>query len=78
MSVIIQQTCVVFLAPTRRRRYFSKQAASKAEAGALIRKKYPNERSGEYERGFHWRADLPNAEKLERRLARRILHRSKL
>ena len=43
--MIIKQTAAVYCAPTRGRRYFSKSAAIKAEAQAIILKKYPAEQA---------------------------------
>lgn len=69
----------VFFAPTARRHYFSKWAACVGEARARIKVKYPSE-SGEYENGYcispawAW-TDLPRADELLKRLARRIMKR---
>jgi hypothetical protein len=66
------QTATVYFAPTRGRRYLSKDAAITAEAKALIKRRYPTEHS-EYEdgrmvcEGWHW-AELKNSEKLFRRV----------
>ncbi len=40
---IQEMTVLVYYSPTRNRRYFSKEAAIKAEAKARIFKKYPSE-----------------------------------
>jgi len=42
--MIEEQTAKVYYAPTRKRRYFSKNAAINAEAAAIIYKKYPSEK----------------------------------
>lgn len=67
----------VFYAPTKRRRYLTARAAARAEARAMIERKYPTE-GQEFEHGFmthpgwHWTADnrLVQAHK---RLTRLIL-----
>lgn len=64
----------VYFAPTARRTFITKRAAASAEARAQIRKKYPTERGDIESPGYHWRHDLPNADKIHRRLMRRILH----
>lgn len=43
MGIVEKQTATVYYAPTRGRRYFSKQAAKHAEAVAMIYKKHPPE-----------------------------------
>jgi hypothetical protein len=43
--MIEKRTATVFYAPTKRRRYFSMQAAISGEATALILKKHPTEQS---------------------------------
>lgn len=43
MKAIEMRTATVYYAPTRRRRFFSKQKAIRAEAVALIYRKYPRE-----------------------------------
>ncbi len=43
MSLIEKQTATVYYAPTKRRRYFSLQAAIHAEAVARIYRKHPAE-----------------------------------
>jgi hypothetical protein len=55
---------IVFHAPTRGRSYLTARAAAKAEAGALLAKKYPTERpdycsdSGMMiDCGWHWTGD---------------------
>ncbi len=68
-----QRTQTVYFAPTARRTYITKKGASIAEARARITKKYPPERDEpEGGGGWHWRYDMPNAEKLLKRYARLI------
>jgi hypothetical protein len=68
----------VFYAPTRRRRYFSLDAAIKAEAIAIIKNRYPDideihipyhEQTGEW---FHWREDIERSDVLFRRMCKLI------
>jgi len=74
MNAPIQvRTQPVYFAPTARKTFVTKRAAAKAEARARIRAKYPTERSSEDYKGWHWRSDLPHAEKLYRRYSRMIL-----
>jgi hypothetical protein len=53
----------VYFSPTARRRFFTKRAAIRAEASALIARKYPKEpeERDEFGRttysGWHWRSD---------------------
>lgn len=42
--MITQTTAIVYYAPTKGRRYFSKSAAIHAEARAIIKKHYPDEK----------------------------------
>lgn len=54
------------------RRWFGKKAAVKAEAVAIIKRKYPSERSDpECGGGFHW-TELPRADVLLRRVCRLV------
>lgn len=69
MSHIEPRTHLVWYAPTARRHYLSKQGACAGEARARIKKKYPGERSSEFEPGWSWH-DLPRAEVLLKRYAR--------
>lgn len=63
------------------RRWFSLRAACGAEARAVIKARYPSEKA-DYESGhmtypgFYWR-DLPNAEKMLRRLTRAYVFAAK-
>jgi len=60
----------VFYAPTANRTFITKRGAANAEARAKIRKKYPTEPfEADTGAGFHWRADLPNAERILKRLS---------
>lgn len=43
--MIEREQAIVYLAPTKGRRYFSKSAAINAEARAIIKKYHPDERS---------------------------------
>ncbi len=62
----------VWFAPTARRHYFSKWAACVGEARARILLKHPTEKSVEFESGgWHW-SQLPHAERLLHRYARKI------
>ena len=59
------------------RRYFTKNAAIRAEAIAIIKRKYPTEKGefiegyGYVDNGFHW-SQLPNSSKLLKRLMKKI------
>ncbi|WP_132862746.1 hypothetical protein [Stenotrophomonas sp. ATCM1_4] len=44
----------VYRAPTAGRRYLSKRAAVRAEARALMERKYPTERGDETDGWHHW------------------------
>lgn len=67
---------VVYRSSRTGRRYLTLRAAIRAEARAIILAKYPSEKP-EYENGytsypgFYWR-DLPNSEKLYRRVVRLV------
>jgi len=73
---ITATTITVYRAPTAGRRYLSLRAACNAEARAILKAKYPDERP-EYDSGhltypgFTWH-DLPRSKVLHRRLARRV------
>jgi len=60
----------VYYSPTANRTFITKRGAANAEACAKIRKKYPSE---PYDpctgTGFHWINDLPNGEKIQKRLS---------
>lgn len=63
----------VYRSPSVRRDYFSLEAACRAEARAIIKRKYPTERAEDdtgYP-GWHWRL-LPNATKLYNRVTRMV------
>ncbi len=78
MPAIEIKTQIVYYAPTRKRRYFSRAGAIRAEAIAVIKSRYPTEQP-EYMpengmqtySGFHW-SELPNSKKLLRRVIRLI------
>lgn len=72
--MIEQQTATVWYAPTRRRRYLSKNGAIKGEATALILKKHPIEPSDhDTGEGFDIRYHEPERfEKMHRRMCRLI------
>lgn len=72
--MIIKQQATVWYAPTRKRRYFSKDSAISGEASAIIFKRYPIE---PFERetgyGYDIRVSEPERfEKMHRRLCRLI------
>ena len=72
--MIENQLAKVWYAPTRRRRYFSKSAAIKGEATAVILQKYPIE-PYEYDTGagFDIRHDEPERfKKMHRRVCKII------
>lgn len=70
------ESAKVYRSPRAGRRYFSLAAAVNAEARAIIKAKYPDERA-EYDSGhitypgFHW-VTLPRSEVMYRRLARLV------
>lgn len=79
MSAIHRVQRVVFHAPTRGRSYFTARAAAKAEAGALLAKKYPTEKPEYdavggmcYDHGYHWSGD-ERLVRVHARLARKLL-----
>lgn len=71
------EQATVYRSSLRGRRYFSKDAAIKAEARSLIMNRYPTEEAESDDRGrmtyagFYWR-DLKNSDKLYRRVCRLI------
>lgn len=67
----------VYFSPTRGRHYMTKGGAIRAEAKALLQKKFPSEKA-EYEDfgfmtypGFYWK-DMPRSDVLFRRVCRLI------
>ena len=66
----------VYLAPTKGRRYLSKQSAAKAEASALLERKYPSEHGDGTDglHGWHWSHD-PRLCRLHARLVKIICNR---
>lgn len=81
MANVKKLDAVVYLAPTAGRRFFTARGAAMAEAGAMVRAKYPSEKA-EYENGYqtypgyHW-SQSDELVKLHARLARMILRRLK-
>lgn len=77
MAAILQINSPAYMAPTRRRRYFSARGAAEGEARAMLDRKYPRERA-EYEGGYctspsyHWSED-ERLNKVHERLSRLIL-----
>ena len=76
MPAIVKKTREVFFAPTRGRCYFTKAAAVRAEAAAIIAKRYPSDLP-EHEDGymtypgFNWR-EIPRSDVMFRRLCQII------
>jgi hypothetical protein len=68
---VIESMRPAFYSQARRRYFFTKKAAVRAEASAIIRKRYPSEHGDETGGGFHW-TQLPRSEVMLRRLARKI------
>ncbi len=74
---IVAETCMVYRATTKRRRYLSARAAAFGEARRMMDDKYPPEKA-EYENGrltspsWHWSED-ERLEAVYARMARRIL-----
>jgi len=77
MKTVTPLTAKVWLSPTSGRRYLTKRSAVLAEAKALIKKKYPTERShtdsfGRIEDpGWHW-TNKPRSDVLLRRMCRLV------
>lgn len=77
MSSIIASQRTVYRAPTKGRSYLTARAAAKAEANAMIVRKYPTEKP-EYENdmcyypGYHWSED-ERLVRVHARLAKRLL-----
>lgn len=74
---IEKMVCTVYKSSFNGRRYLTKQAAIRAEAIAIILKKYPTE-SPQYSDGYglihdgwHW-SEINNSKKMLRRLMRKI------
>ena len=58
MARIVGAPRTAYFAPTARRAYLTKEAAARAEARAMIRRKYPTEASDyPHDRGWHWSQD---------------------
>jgi hypothetical protein len=74
---IREEQTTVFRSKAAGRRYLTRRAAVKAEARAMLRQRYPDQRAeiDEFGRitfgGWTWR-DLPNADEIFRRLCRLI------
>ena len=79
VSRVIVEKATVYYAPTRNRRYFTATAAARAEASAMMLKKYPTEYSGTQYGGeravWHWTDEARNKRTHERlvRLIKRAL-----
>lgn len=79
MARISQVNRTVYLAPTAGRHFMTKKAAARAEARALLTRKYPTEREEHYgeaivNRGWHWSEDERHRRTYDR-LASIILRR---
>ncbi|MGJ7613924.1 MULTISPECIES: hypothetical protein [unclassified Variovorax] len=79
MSTIQPMQRLVFRAPTRGRTYLTARAAAKAEAAAMLARKYPTEKPEydaiggmSYDHGYHWSGD-ERLVKVHARLAKRLL-----
>mgnify|MGYP006126423709 CR=1 FL=1 len=73
--MIVQQEAIVYYAPTKGRRYFSKRSAIIAEAKAIIYKKYPPI-PFDTETGECYSMELDEPErygKMHRRLSRQLI-----
>lgn len=59
MSAILPVVRPAYFAPTRRRHFFTGKAAARAEATALIVRKYPTEKGcvADGDPGWHWTED---------------------
>lgn len=81
MTMIEERTRKVFYSQAANRHYFTKLAAIKAEARALIIKKHPSEESeheadiGYYSPGWHW-TEMKRSDVLYRRVARMVKNAS--
>lgn len=68
----------VYRAPTAGRRYLSKRAAARAEARALMERKYPAERGDETDGWHHWHwSNDARLNHVYERLVRMIARRTK-
>ena len=78
MGEIFSHTSTVYRAPTAGRDYFTARAAARNEAAAMLKKKYPSERShsddfGRIEDpGYHYTND-PRLVRVHARLTRLLL-----
>lgn len=78
MALLAKGTRTVYRAPTARRDYFTPRAAAHNEAAAMLKKKYPSERShsddfGRIEDpGYHYTND-PRLVRVHARLTRLLL-----
>ena len=70
------QTAKVYYAPTKGRRYFTKAAAIKAEALAIILKKYPNE-DFEPDTGFFFDITIDDRKRFKR-MMRSMIYKLKM
>ena len=70
------QTAVVYYAPTRGRRYFTRSAAIKGEALAIILKKYPLE-DYEPDTGFYADIRISEPDRFER-MMRSMIYKLKV
>jgi hypothetical protein len=81
ITVIEARTKKVFYSQTANRHYFTKLAAIKAEARALLIKKHPTESAenepeiGHYYPGWHW-TELKRSDVLYRRVMRMVKNAS--
>lgn len=63
----------VYLAPTKGRRYLTKRSAVRAEAAAMLERKYPTERGDETDGFHHWHwSDDEQLRKVHARLVQLI------
>ncbi|WP_105532434.1 hypothetical protein [Solimicrobium silvestre] len=71
--MISVETRTVYHSSIKGRRYLHKRSAIKAEALAIIKKKYPDE-PFEHDTGysFNWQAEIPRSNVLFRRMCRLV------
>ena len=71
MGSVVECTMTAYYSPTRNRHFFTKGAAIRAEAVALIKRKYPTERGDPEigDTGWHW-SELKRSDVLLRRMFR--------